>query len=139
MTTWPIPGNSTSRHSSPGSEGPRVQAFLRLNFLNIDHCSTPNYPYSYLPSLSRNISMASRYLVTRALRSFPSTITRHVATPLLQRRAFVALSRASLEVAAAPVQQHRGLKTIDFAGHKETVYGMSNIAILWQLTADPNT
>jgi ketol-acid reductoisomerase len=63
-------------------------------------------------------------------------IARQLATPTVQRRTFVsalnAASRAS--VAAAPkaavstsFQQVRGVKTIDFAGTKEDVYGKFDI------------
>jgi ketol-acid reductoisomerase len=57
-----------------------------------------------------------------------------LAAPAVQRRTFVsALNTARAGVAAAPraavssqVQQVRGIKTIDFAGTKETVYGRLN-------------
>jgi ketol-acid reductoisomerase len=67
--------------------------------------------------------MASRP-VTRALRQ---TARQLVAAPA-QKRTFVSALRAG--VTAAPkaavtsnFQQTRGVKTIDFAGTKETVYG----------------
>lgn len=57
---------------------------------------------------------------------------RQLATPTVQRRTFVsALNAARAGVTAAPkaavtsqFQQTRGVKTIDFAGTKETVYGL---------------
>ena len=72
--------------------------------------------------------MASRSF-TRALRS---PLARQVAAPAVQRRTFVAAAgavRASFAQArpaavAGPAQQQtRGVKTIDFAGTKEDVYG----------------
>ena len=62
-----------------------------------------------------------------------SSLTRQLASPVVQRRTFVsALGGARATVAGAtrdprPVTavQTRGVKTIDFAGHKETVFGMS--------------
>lgn len=73
--------------------------------------------------------MASRP-ASRALRQ----TARQVASsaPAVQRRTFVsALNAARSGVAAGPkaavssqFQQKRGVKTIDFAGTKETVYGL---------------
>ena len=70
--------------------------------------------------------MASRSF-SKALRS---PLARQLASPAVQRRTFVAaagLVRASAvarAATAAPAQQQvRGVKTIDFAGHKEDVYG----------------
>lgn len=71
--------------------------------------------------------MASRSF-SKALRS---PLARQLASPAVQRRTFVAaagLVRASAVAAraatAAPAQQQvRGVKTIDFAGSKEDVYG----------------
>ena len=73
-------------------------------------------------------TMASRP-AARALRQ----TARQLAAPAVQRRTFVsALNTARAGVAAAPkaavtssYQQVRGIKTIDFAGTKETVYGRS--------------
>lgn len=64
---------------------------------------------------------------TKALRP----LARQLATPAVQRRTFVAAAsavRASVAVkaVAAPArQQVRGVKTMDFAGHKEEVHGES--------------
>jgi ketol-acid reductoisomerase len=72
--------------------------------------------------------MASKSF-SKALRS---PLSRQLASPAVQRRTFVAaagLVRASAVAAsraAAPAparQQVRGVKTIDFAGSKEDVYG----------------
>jgi ketol-acid reductoisomerase len=59
------------------------------------------------------------------------------SAPAVQRRTFVsALSAARAGIAAAPKAavaspfvQTRGIKTIDFAGVKEDVYGMIELAI----------
>ena len=75
---------------------------------------------------SHTFTMASRP-AARALRQS----ARQLAAPAVQKRTFVsALNAARSGVAAAPkaavassFQQVRGIKTIDFAGTKETVYG----------------
>jgi ketol-acid reductoisomerase len=70
--------------------------------------------------------MASRSF-TRALRS---PITRQLTANVAPRRTFVSAlggARAIVPVSktlAGPAQQTRGIKQMDFAGHKETVYGM---------------
>jgi ketol-acid reductoisomerase len=59
--------------------------------------------------------------------------TRQLAVPQVQKRTFVsALGAARTGIKAAPkaavttsFQQTRGKKTIDFAGTKEVVYGMT--------------
>jgi ketol-acid reductoisomerase len=54
-------------------------------------------------------------------------LARQLASPAVQRRTFVAAAGAvrasAVRAAAAPAQQVRGVKTIDFAGSKEDVYG----------------
>lgn len=67
--------------------------------------------------------MAASRTVQRALRS---NLARQVV-PVVQKRG-LRLAAAKVAVAAAPrVQavQSRGMKTIDFAGTKEVVYGMT--------------
>jgi ketol-acid reductoisomerase len=61
-----------------------------------------------------------------------SPLARQLASPAVQRRTFVAAAagaaRATVVKAARPIvarQQVRGVKTIDFAGVKEDVYGKS--------------
>lgn len=71
--------------------------------------------------------MASRNF-TKALRGPARQLA---SAPRVQQRTFVAAARSAARVgavarpvAAGPVQQQvRGVKTIDFAGHKEDVYG----------------
>lgn len=69
-----------------------------------------------------------------ASRSFSKTLrgsmARQLVAPAVQQRTFVAAARtvARAGVAARPAvtgiqQQARGMKTMDFAGHKEDVYG----------------
>lgn len=77
--------------------------------------------------------MASR----TAPKAVRASIARQLA-PRVQQRTFVAarsLVRAGAVVrpaVAAPIQQQvRGVKTIDFAGHKEDVYGKLST---WTLT-----
>ena len=71
--------------------------------------------------------MASR-TATRALRS---SLRQAAKAPAVQQRTFVsavnAASRPALAQAPKAAQQfvqQRGIKTVDFAGHKEDVYGM---------------
>jgi ketol-acid reductoisomerase len=66
----------------------------------------------------------------QALRSSLSQLAKSSAVngarfaPLLAGRAVLpAVQRAAV---AGPLQQSRGMKTIDFAGTKETVYGMAS-------------
>lgn len=72
--------------------------------------------------------MASR-TASRALRAS----AKQLAAPAVQRRTFVSALNAATKGAAAaapraavtlPKQQVRGVKTIDFAGVKEDVYGI---------------
>lgn len=73
--------------------------------------------------------MASRG-ATRALRSS----LKQLATPIAQRRAFAAAvnaartgANAAPRAVSVPFQQRRGVKTIDFAGTRETVYGKNEL------------
>ena len=71
--------------------------------------------------------MASRGF-SKALRK---PLTQQLLAPRIQTRGFLSVigsSRArvtSVGKAVLPVQQVRGVKTIDFAGHQEKVYGMA--------------
>lgn len=68
-----------------------------------------------------------------ASRTFSKSLraaSRQLATPALQQRAAYSVARSALRAAvttrpavAAGHQQVRGVKTIDFAGSKEDVYG----------------
>lgn len=75
--------------------------------------------------------MASR-TISRALRS---PLARQLVAPAVQTRGFVAAAgaiRASVvaaRVAAPAKQQVRGVKTIDFAGSKEDVYGAFSLTL----------
>lgn len=73
-----------------------------------------------------------------ASRSFTKTLrgsmARQLAAPAVQQRTFVAAARSAARpgVVARPAlaslaQQVRGVKTMDFAGHKEDVYGESSL------------
>ena len=73
--------------------------------------------------------MASRGF-SKALRP---TAARQIVAPAVQQRTFVAAARNLVRAAAVsgasarssvsvPFQQTRGVKTMDFAGHKEDVY-----------------
>ena len=71
-------------------------------------------------------------------KAFRSPLARQLSAPASQRRTFVsALSKArtsapvaSRAVARTSTQQVRGLKTVDFAGQKEQVWGQSHISLL---------
>ena len=65
-------------------------------------------------NLSRALRAASRQKLTA-----PAIPKRSFVTSLPTRPAVAAAAR----VAAAPLQQTRGVKTVDFAGHKEKVFG----------------
>lgn len=73
--------------------------------------------------------MASRSF-SKALRS---PLGRQLASPAVQRRTFIAAMGALRTTALAgprtapAAQQVRGVKTMDFAGSKETVYGRRRI------------
>lgn len=70
---------------------------------------------------SRSFSKALRTPLTRQLVS-PAIQNRSFASAVLAVKAVVAhVPRAST---CGSVQQTRGVKTIDFAGHKEQVFGM---------------
>jgi hypothetical protein len=78
----------------------------------------------YLPDIPAQ-TMTARP-ASRALRQ----CARQLAAPAVQRRTFVSALSAARVGAVAPkaavtssLQQVRGVKTVDFAGHKETVYG----------------
>ncbi|MBE7181894.1 MAG: hypothetical protein INR71_11935 [Terriglobus roseus] len=67
--------------------------------------------------------MASR----RASRALAGSL-KQLSAPAVQRRTFVSAVSAARTAApkaavTVPFQQRRGVKTIDFAGTKETVYG----------------
>lgn len=87
--------------------------------------------------------MASRSL-SKALRA---PLARSLAAPGLQQRSYTVarnLARATATAARPAVAQHqvRGIKTIDFAGVKEDVYGtrsLSPLAIPPILTCPPRT
>ena len=69
--------------------------------------------------------MASRSF-TGALRLSRS---HQLTLPIIQNRTFVSAiagtkTQATKLSACRPLQQTRGVKTIDFAGHKEQVFGM---------------
>ena len=74
--------------------------------------------------------MASRSF-SRALRS---SITHQLTSPATQHRTLISASKYARRGLAAPLkpasvatfQQTRGVKTIDFAGTKEVVYGDSS-------------
>lgn len=76
--------------------------------------------------------MASRG-ATRALRSS----LKQFAAPIVQRHTFTAAVNAARIGAVAaprtvtvPFQQRRGVKTIDFAGTRETVYGENELILI---------
>lgn len=82
-------------------------------------------PSKKVSSLYLKAKMASRAF-TRALRT---NVARQIAAPVQRRTIATAFTAARATVAVAPripaLVQKRGIKTIDFAGVKEDVYGMS--------------
>ena len=89
---------------------------------------SPTSPLYTLLLLKIALKMAARG-ASRALRNSVKQLT---AAPVVQRRTFIAaVGAARAGIAAAPkvavstpFQQIRGVKTIDFAGTKETVFGI---------------
>ena len=67
----------------------------------------------------------------RSSRALRLALKQAATTPRVQQRTFVSAVNAASKTAAKPVavssivQQTRGVKTVDFAGDKEKVYGMS--------------
>ena len=88
---------------------------------------TPSLYTHHTPSpLYNHITMASR-TATRALRS---SLRQAAKAPAVQQRTFVSAINAASRPALAQAPkaanafiQQRGVKTVDFAGHKEDVYG----------------
>ena len=72
---------------------------------------------------SQSFSRSIRAVATR--RNLPYCIPRRAFTAALTSRP-IGRTRASTIFAKAAQQKIRGIKTIDFAGSPETVYGMSN-------------
>lgn len=112
---------------------------LRAQLIHSPSRSTKNFPRLFVNShraISLNLlsllipidTMASKTLA-RTLRTAskqkitaPSVQKRTIVSALATRPVLAATQRPAF---AAPVQQQtRGVKTIDFAGTKETVYGM---------------
>ncbi len=68
-------------------------------------------------------------------RSLKTPLARQFASPTSQRRTFVSalggfkagFVAPTRPIVGAALQQTRGVKTIDFAGHKEKVYGSSEL------------
>ncbi|KAL8760686.1 MAG: hypothetical protein Q9184_003133 [Pyrenodesmia sp. 2 TL-2023] len=69
-------------------------------------------------------------MATRFSRALRAPFTRQLTSPTIQRRTLIAVASNSQignlstwkRTVNVPLQQNRGVKTIDFAGHKETVY-----------------
>lgn len=69
-------------------------------------------------------------------RALPSSLTRQLTSPATQRRSLTSASKLARTARITPfkptfvatLQQTRGVKTIDFAGTKEVVYGDSSPA-----------
>ena len=72
-----------------------------------------------------------------ASRGFSKSLraARQLAAPRVQQRSFMAARQlvraatAARPAVAVAQQQVRGVKTMDFAGHKEDVYGMASCAV----------
>lgn len=143
QTPSPLLGVGPTAHHKPKSvnlacppkgQAPRPENLAILN-LSPHHQFFSSFSSSfYLQTLSPQSPRSPP--VTMASRSFTKTLRAPVArqlasVPRVQQRTFVAAARAAVRagavarpVAAGPAQQQiRGVKTIDFAGHKEDVYG----------------
>jgi hypothetical protein len=102
--------------------------------------TTPSLHSTTLQFVLNHITMASRSL-SKALRS---SAARQVVAPAVQKRTLVtALSaaRAGAQTASkatsASLQQVRGVKTIDFAGHKEKVFGKRRLQFFFRVSSKP--
>jgi hypothetical protein len=89
------------------------------------------FPFPYRFFLFFKIPIPTPHIHKMASRSFSkalrSPMARQLAAPA-QKRAFIAAAgairaAAPRTAASAPKQQTRGVKTMDFAGHKEKVWG----------------
>ena len=91
----------------------------------------------HIQHYSLSISIMASRSFSRTLRS---SLTHQLTSPASQRRTLISASKYGRKGLAAPLkpafaaslQQTRGLKTIDFAGTKEVVYGDS---LPWQFRA----
>lgn len=113
------PGFSPSSSTSPQPD------LIKLSHKNPPRpISPPSHTHTHITPL---LTMASRTLS----KSIRSQLARQVAAPRVQQRTFAAAARGLVRAGAvsaskpalAPKQQVRGVKTIDFAGSKEDVYG----------------
>lgn len=117
---------------SPALIGHDLRADVRPSELKNPN---PRHDHHKIPSPRCNHTIPTIHLLILKMASRPAArllrqSARQLAVPAVQRRTFVsALNVARAGVAAAPkavsapMQQVRGIKTIDFAGTKETVYG----------------
>lgn len=105
--------------AAPASDAAPVRRSGSENGLNNFHLI-----YNLLPNSQPSIpsTMASRSF-QKALRS---SLACQIVSPAVQRRTFVSafggIRATAAQATTAPIQQVRGVKTVDFAGHKETVY-----------------
>jgi hypothetical protein len=103
-------------------------AIKKISGLHERSCSQHSIASTRLSNTLHSAEMAAR----RAPRALCSSISQ-LAKPSVAGRAFTPLlaARAAGPVAkrfaGVPFQQTRGIKTIDFAGTKESVYGMFNL------------
>lgn len=89
-----------------------------------------------IPLHSKHFKMNARSF-TKVIRS---PLARQIAnSPAAQRRTIVSALRAAARptvaaaVTAGPAQQTRGVKTVDFAGHKEQVFGELPVSSIVEL------
>jgi hypothetical protein len=108
------------------SRAKALENFPRFSIL--DFFSTAQFLQTLLSTVTILTKMASKTLA-RSLRaaskqkiSAPSVQKRSIASALLTRPVTAAAQRPAFS--APSQQQTRGVKTIDFAGTKETVFGM---------------
>lgn len=106
-------------HHKPSTKFPIIRLYT--------FCS-PQIPPSPKHTHFHEHTMAASRTASKALRG---SFAKQLTSPQVQRRNIVSALNAAarpavVKAAAKPfaVQQVRGVKTVDFAGHKETVYGM---------------
>lgn len=108
-----------------------LDRFLQDRFIS---CHWPTKSSNSTHSL-QNLTLTTRTTFSMASRSFnrslKAPLIRQLISPTIQRRTIVGLTShsrisspsATIYPAVVSRQQTRGVKSIDFAGHKETVYG----------------
>ena len=131
-------GGANASPTESSTSRPLPKALLHLE---VFHILSTTWSSGLVPNTGK-IKMAS-HSFARALRT---PLTRQLTAPATQRQNFLSASKIVRACFATPLkpaagavfQQTRGVKTIDFAGTKETVYGnlsWEESGYFWRLMA----